>query len=86
MSLYVGDTAFDYGLKTSGLIDHNSAYTWMAWVDLVFDTNNYGHIWAGLGDSSDTWQNADWIGTSENGTSNRTGSAIGGSEASGVGG
>ena len=86
MSLYVGDTAFDYGLKTSGLIDHNSAYTWMAWVDLVFDTNNYGHIWAGLGDSSDTWQNADWIGTSDNGTSIRIGSAIGGSEASGVGG
>ncbi len=85
MSLYVGDTAFDYGLKTSGLIDHNSAYTWMAWVDLVSDTNNYGHIWAGLGSSSDAWQNADWVGTAADGTSVRIGAAIGGSEASGSG-
>lgn len=86
MSLYVGDTAFDYGEKTSGLIDHNSAYTWMAWVDLVFDTNNYGHIWAGLGDASDAWQNADWVGTSSDGTSVRIGAAIGGATASADGG
>jgi hypothetical protein len=83
MSLYVGDTTFDYGLKTSGLIDHNSAYTWMAWVDLVFDTNDYGHIWAALGDSSDTWQNADWLGTGSDGTSVRIGAASGGTSTSG---
>ena len=78
MSLYVGATASDYGLKTSGLIDHNSAYTWMAWVDLASDTNNYGHIWAALGGSVDTYWDADWIGTDVDGTTIRWGSYNGG--------
>ena len=73
MSLYVAESGFDYGLKTSGLIDHNSTYTWMAWIDLVSDTNSYGHIWSALGDSSDAWQNADWIGTDSDGTTLRWG-------------
>lgn len=80
MSLYVGATAFDFGLKTSGLINHNSAYTWMAWIDLVSDTNSYGHIWSALGDSSDAWQNADWIGTDSDGTTLRWGGALSGTD------
>lgn len=86
MSLYVGASSADYGLKTSGVIDHNSAYTWMAWVDLVSDTDNYGHIWAGIGNASDAWQNADWVGTGSDGTSVRIGAAIAGAEASASGG
>lgn len=79
MSLYVGSTAYDYGLKTSGLINHNSAYTWMAWVDLAFDSNSYGHIWAALSDATDTYENADWIGTDADGTGIRWGAYVGGS-------
>ncbi len=86
MSLYVGASSADYGLKTSGVIDHNSAYTWMAWVDLVSDTDNYGHIWAGIGNASDAWQNADWVGTGSDGTSVRIGAARAGAEASASGG
>ena len=59
MSLYAGATAFDYGLKASGVIDHNAAYTWMAWVDLVADINGYCHFWAALDDSSNAYNNAD---------------------------
>lgn len=80
MSLYVAEFVFDYGLKTSGLIDHNSTYTWMAWIDLVSDTNSYGHIWSALGDSSDAWQNADWIGTDSDGTTLRWGGALSGTD------
>lgn len=80
MSLYVAESGFDYGLKTSGLIDHNSTYTWMAWIDLVSDTNSYGHIWSALGDSSDAWQNADWIGTDSDGTTLRWGGALSGTD------
>lgn len=76
MSLYVGASTSDYALKTSGLLNHNAAYTWMAWVDLASDTNDYGHIWAGLGDSVDTYKNADWIGTNDDGTSVRWGAYI----------
>jgi hypothetical protein len=79
MSLYVGATASDYGLKTSGLIDHNSAYTWMAWVDLVSDTDNYGHIWAALGDNFDYYGNADWVGTKSDGVGARLACYNGGS-------
>lgn len=79
MSLSVGATASDYGLKTSGLIDHNSAYTWMAWVDLASDTNDYGHFWAALGTNYDTYWDADWIGTDVDGTTIRWGSYVGGS-------
>ena len=85
MSLYVGATASDYGLRTSSVIDHNSAYTWMAWVDLVTDTDIYGHIWAAMSAASDDWTNADWIGTGGDGTAARIGAAIGGSEASAAG-
>ncbi len=81
MSLSVGATASDYGLKTSGLVNHNSAYTWMAWVDLASDTNDYGHIWAALGGSVDTYWDADWIGTDSDGTTIRWGSYNGGSGA-----
>lgn len=86
MSLYVAESGSDYGLKTSGLINHNAAYTWMAWVDLVTDTDNYGHIWAAIGDTSSAWQNADWVGTDSDGTSVRIGCAISGTESAGVGG
>jgi hypothetical protein len=79
MSLYVGATASDFGLKTSGLIDHNTAYTWMAWVDLVSDTNDYGHIWAALGDNFDYYGNADWVGTKSDGVGVRLACYNGGS-------
>ncbi len=85
MSLYVGATASDYGLRTSSVINHNSAYTWMAWVDLVTDTDTWGHVWAAMSATSDDWTNADWLGTSSDGESLRVGCAIGGSEASGTG-
>lgn len=85
MSLYVGATASDYGVKDSGVIDHNSAYTWMAWVDLASDTDTYGHFWAAMSSSYDSWYDADWIGTSSDGESLRVGCAIGGSEASAAG-
>ena len=82
MSLYAGATAFDYGLKASGVIDHNAAYTWMAWVDLVADINGYCHFWAALGDSSDAYNNADWVGTDVDGTTMRLASYVGGSGSS----
>lgn len=85
MSLYVGATASDYGLRTSSVINHNSAYTWMAWVDLVTDTDTYGHVWAAMSATYDEWYDADWLGTSSDGESLRVGCAIGGSEASGTG-
>lgn len=84
MSLYVGSDIGNYGLKTAGLINHNAAYTWMAWVDLVSDTNSYGHVWSALGDNTDTYVNADWIGTDEDGTGVRWGAYSGGSGADGV--
>lgn len=76
MSLYVGATSADYGLKTSGLIDHNSAYTWMAWVDLVSDTNTYGHIWTAIAGAVEEWGNADWLGTDVDGVTLRLGHAL----------
>lgn len=76
MSLYVGSSSANYGLKTSGLIDHNSAYTWMAWVDLVSDTNTYGHIWAAIAGAVEEWGNADWLGTDVDGVTLRLGHAI----------
>lgn len=85
MSLYVGTSASDYGLKTSGLIDHNSAYTWMAWVDMDSVTGAYGHIFATLGDNTDTYLNADWIGTDAGGGAIRLGAYSGGSGADSVG-
>lgn len=36
------DAAADRLLRTSGLLDYQSAYTWMAWVYLVSDLNDYG--------------------------------------------
>lgn len=85
MSLYVGATASDYGVRSSSVINHNSAYTWMAWVDLVTDTDTYGHIWAAMSATYDDWYDADWLGTTSDGESLRVGCAIGGSEASGTG-
>ena len=81
MSLYVGSADANYGLKSSGLIDHNSAYTWMAWVDLVSDSNDYGHIWAaGAGSrGSGDYVSADWVGTGSDGTTLTLGSYVGGS-------
>lgn len=79
MSLYVGATASDYGVRSSAVIDHNSAYTWMAWCDLVMDVNKYTILWAPMAATSDEWQNADWIGTAADGTTPRFGCADGGS-------
>lgn len=82
MSLYVGASYNDYGYKSAGVIDHNSAYTWMAWVDLVSDSNDYGHIWdAGNGafGSGGDYSNADWVGTGSDGTTLTLGSYVGGS-------
>jgi len=82
MSLYVGNTTNDYGVRSSSVINHNSAYTWMAWVDLVADTDTYGHIWAAMSANSDDWTNADWIGTGSNGTTVSAGCAVGGGSSS----
>ena len=73
MSLYVGSSEVNYGYKSSGVIDHNSAYTWMAWVNLVSDTNTYGHIWAAMSATSDEWENSDYIGTDADGVTVRWG-------------
>ena len=81
MSLYVGATSSDYGVRSSSVIDHNAAYTWMAWVDLVADTNASGHIWAAMSSGSDQWYDADWIGTGSDGVSATVGCAVGGSSA-----
>jgi hypothetical protein len=85
MSLYVGSSDANHGEKTSGVIDHNSAYTWMAWVDLVSDTNTYGHIWSAETVPNE-WYNADWIGTDSDGTTLRWGAAISATETSVTGG
>lgn len=71
MSLYVGASASDYGLKTTGLIDHNAAYTWMAWVELVSDTNNRGTIWAAFGGAEVSSTEEDWLGFDTDGTTIR---------------
>jgi hypothetical protein len=81
MSLYVGSSDANHGEKTSGVIDHNSAYTWMAWVDLASDTNDYGHIWAAIGTNYDTYLDSDWIGTDSDGTGITWSSYTGGSGA-----
>lgn len=85
MSLYVGATASDFAYRTSSVIDHNAAYTWMAWVDLVSDTNTYGHIWSAETVPNE-WYNADWIGTDSDGTTLRWGAAISATETSVTGG
>jgi len=53
---------------SSGLIDHNAAYTTMFWVYLVADANSYGHFWAACGSSADNYQEADWVGVDSDGT------------------
>ena len=86
MSLYVGSSEVNYGYKSSGVIDHNSAYTWMAWVDLVSDTGTYGHIWAAMSNTVDDYTNADFVGTGSDGVGTRLGSYIGGGGAASGGG
>jgi len=76
MSLYVGATASDYGVRSSSVINHNSAYTWMAWVDLVTDTDTYGHIWAAMSATYDDWSDADWLGLSSDGVTVLCGTAV----------
>lgn len=76
MSLYVGATADDFAYRTSSVIDHNAAYTWMAWVDLVADTDTYGHIFAAMSSMSDDWSDADWLGLGSDGTSVLGGVAV----------
>lgn len=71
MSLYVGASASDYGLKTAGVINHNIAYTWMAWVDLVSDTNNWGTIWTAIGGADISSTEEDWLGFDIDGTTIR---------------
>ena len=84
MSLYVGASNADFGLKSSGVINHNSAYTWMAWVDMASDTNYYGHLWAPVAANNDSYADSDWIGTDGDGTGIRWGSYVGGSGADAV--
>ena len=81
MSLYVGSDSANYGRKTAGLIDSNSAYTWMAWVDLAIDVNAWGHIYTTQGSATDTYTDMDAIGTNATGTTLRTGCYVGGSGA-----
>lgn len=57
----------------------------MAWVDLVSDTNTYGHIWSAETVTNE-WYNADWIGTDSDGTTLRWGAAISATETSVTGG
>lgn len=57
----------------------------MAWVDLVSDTNTYGHIWSAETVPNE-WYNADWIGTDSDGTTLRWGAAISATETSVTGG
>lgn len=85
MSLYVGTTASDYGVRSSSVINHNSAYTWMAWADLVTDTDTYGHVWAAMSATYDEWYDADWLGTGSDGVSATVGCAVGGSTAAASG-
>ncbi len=68
----------DSATRTSGVIDHNAAYTVAFWVRIDTDPNDYTHFWA-AGLSSESYQNADWIGTDNNGTTFRLGSYSGGS-------
>jgi len=79
MSLSVGATANDFGRKTSGLIDSNAAYSWMAWVDLISDTNAYSTLYTAQSSATDTSTNVDWIGTNGTGTLLRTWCSVGGS-------
>lgn len=62
------DASADRILRTSDLINYNSAYTWMAWVYLVSDLNDYGSIF-GLNTNDNTGQdNEDWLGLDLDGT------------------
>ena len=73
-----------YQSLSSGVINHNAAYTVMLWVYIATDANDYGHFWS-ADTVADAYQNADWIGLNLDGTTLRIGSYSGGSGSDGLG-
>lgn len=69
------DVSSDRLLRTADLIDYNAAYTLMAWMRIVTDTNNYGNVYV-MNDNSSG--NADFFGVSADGTTFMVGRTSGG--------
>lgn len=69
------DTAFTS--RTSGMVDHNAAYTVCFWGKLSSDRNQYTHFWAASDTTTDTYEDSDFIGTDGDGTTLRGGVYIG---------
>lgn len=61
------DAAADRLVRTTGVLDYNAAYTWMAWVYISTDTNAYTHILS-INTNNQFAQNADYIGMVADGT------------------
>lgn len=68
------DTAFTS--RTSGMVNHNAAYTVCMWVKLSSDRNQYTHFWAASDTTTDTYEDSDFIGTDFDGTTLRGGTYI----------
>lgn len=62
--------------RTSGMVDHNLAYTVCFWVKLSSDRNQYTHFWAASDTTTDSYEDSDFIGTDADGTTLRGGAYI----------
>jgi len=83
MALYVPGS--DGLVKTTGVINYNSPYTMMAWIYYTADRNDYTHMFAISAAGLTAWQNSDYVGTSNDGTTFRLDSCIGGSSGASIG-
>lgn len=65
------DTAFTS--RTSGMVNHNAAYTVCFWAKLSSDRDQYTHFWAASDTTTDTYEDSDFVGTDNTGTNLRGG-------------
>ena len=76
MAIRIDTSGGDYLSRTSPF-SHNAAYTWMAWIRLETDINNYGHFFH-VGGAFAYDANTDSVGHDTDGVTLRTGCAGGG--------